>query len=501
MDAESAVSSWRKKYGEDALIQSVRSSNHQLFLALLDAGEDINSNDYLYSRDGRIPTLAVHVAAAHEDPRFLVTLLDRGAIVDDACQLNYPASDNVFRAAVRAGRWDNLNIIITAGGVNGLEDNDRIWEEWCRIAIHEAPIAGDADADGDAAHLPFLRTLFSRSWANLAALPISLPDVELMPRRRECFRFDALGAVDSESLEDMQALSNLEWLITESLSHLDDARRCSIALQLISGGADVAYYSAPDPSAAWDRRAALVAAADGNPLASVWAPLSGLPTSYYMATTPLHQCISTHNTELLRALLADGKLNPNVPEFATGMRTPLQLALAACDRGACEVLIAHGAAVDYISPIMQTTTVRFAAAARDASLLRWFLGELQARLSEDVLQELLAHKSVLGHSPLHVACLPSSPPHATASPARCSIHYALPSGRAPDAAVLQAIVNSGAGSWEDTDHQGASPAHYLAATLADGGRSADDNDCWSLILDSSLRMKNEFGFTPTQVWI
>ncbi|KAI0054633.1 ankyrin [Artomyces pyxidatus] len=484
------VSAWSEEHGGDSLNEAIRQSMFDTFMALIEAGQDINSNEYLYSRDGRMPTLPVHVAATHPDPRFLAELLARGADADDDCQIDYPNSDNVFRSAVRAAQWDNFTTVLKTGGVHGSPDPDELWSEWHRMTSRSDAFSRE---DGEA-HIAFILMIFRRPWPVSSDPPLILPKFELEHRRHNVFRFYSLASCSDEQPEDAQLLSNLDWLVSVELPHLTNTLRVDLVLRLIASGADVSYYTAPSPASVWNARAHSLPEKVHPYHDSPWQHLG--PT-YCMPTTPLHECVRAHNEDMLRALISQAGFNPNIPEFDTGALPPLFLALSLGDARMCHLLVELGADLAYETPFLRLTAIHFAASARSISLIRWLVGETLAICAADVARDLLGRTSLFGHSALHVACMPtvtqmSSPSQRTT----LSIHHALPDGTSrPSAEVLQALLEAGAGSWDLRDHQGNTPGHFLAAAVEKGG----GDGLVGMIPASAMSIENEFGETVMDI--
>ena len=234
------VSSWIKEHREDSLIQAIQTSDFRLFTSILDSGVDVNSHDYLYSRDGRLPTLPIHIAAAHPDSRFLRLLIDRGADPNDsrAYPLGvYPEFDNVFRTAVRAGLWENVDVVIDAGGVHGDIGIDLMWE------LHSQSLREEVSNIADDEVREELETFIQRV---LRMTTKQLCEHDYAPHlthnSRPPLHWNSASCSITNvhaDLETHHELTNLAWMISTSLPKLDEVRRISIIDRLLSAGADV----------------------------------------------------------------------------------------------------------------------------------------------------------------------------------------------------------------------------------------------------------------------
>lgn len=122
-----------------------------------------------------------------------------------------------------------------------------------------------------------------------------------------------------------------------------------------------------------------------------------LSSSALALSTPLHAAISNNNLDMLRALL-NRSFNPNSRAFITGSLalTPCQYAIIIGDLEAYSILTAHDKAdPGILTPIFNVHILHFATALLREDLLQ----AIQLPLSS-------APATALGHTLLHVACLP-----------------------------------------------------------------------------------------------
>ncbi|THH13997.1 hypothetical protein EW146_g6284 [Bondarzewia mesenterica] len=437
------VLSWKQMHGESVLIESIRASHYELFKALLDSGVDINSNDYLYSRDGRLPTLPIHVAAANADSRFLRTLIELGADPDDSradpCG-PYPQFDNVFRTAVRAGQWENVKFkVVDAGGVQGDIGCDRMWELHMQFLKEEIE---EDDEEIEEEIISFVNSLLHMSWNQLSCL--QPPHIDSHQRQR-CWNAIASGT-DHYDDEELHELTDLDWTIGVNLPHLDYSHRLSIIDRLLCSGANMA--------AALHRASPTL----------YTSPMSPLGPSYHTVSTPLHTCVLRGNAALLTHLISTWQFNPNIPEFSTRAYTPLFLALSRADLHMAAAVLNAGGHVDYVSPIMGVTVLHVAAATRNAEVLRWVLDQLW-NIERTAAECVYEQRSLLRHTPLHVACLPSFSSDFDVWRSE-AVRYALPSEPShpsePSQDFLDVLIAAGDGRWRwtDEDHLGCTALEY-----------------------------------------
>ncbi|KAL8862690.1 MAG: hypothetical protein Q9178_001188 [Gyalolechia marmorata] len=150
---------------------------------------------------------------------------------------------------------------------------------------------------------------------------------------------------------------------------------------IITAGADLSFWLSSPPS-----------------------PPLVLSHSALSVSSPLHVAIEERNTEMLKELLMYG-FNPNLlPLGATiGCLSPLMTALA-CEPPnleAWEILSSHGDIdMNLRSPVYQIHALHVAAAQLSVSLLQ----HLSRKLPLD-----RAGQTALGHTLLHIACLPLEP--------------------------------------------------------------------------------------------
>ncbi|TCD64915.1 hypothetical protein EIP91_003451 [Steccherinum ochraceum] len=389
---------------DDALIQAIKASNFPLFTSLLEFGVDVNSNDYLHSRDGRLPTLPIHVAAANPDPRFLQVLIERGADPDDprAYPLGvYPEFDNVFRTAVRCGLWENVDIIIDAGGYRGELDVDLMWE------LREHALKEDVgQVDDDLLRDELEAAIHCVMRMPIRELELLRPSdfVPLDHGRNDDLQWNSIASAGASSYEDIDMhheLTNFAWMVSAELSLCDEDRRISIIDRLLSRGVDVDCYTAPSYIDAWDRRVSQIRGApEGH--SSYNSPMPNLGTSYHSLTTPLHTCVLRENSRLFNHLVSKWRFNPNIPEYSTRAYPPLFLALSRSDLCMTSVILDAGGSIDFITPIMRVTALHVAAATHDADVFRWVVSKVN-QLIPGRANTLFTQCTALGHAPFHVA--------------------------------------------------------------------------------------------------
>lgn len=148
--------------------------------------------------------------------------------------------------------------------------------------------------------------------------------------------------------------------------------------QLIAGGADVSAWVGPDTK-------------------------DELPDEEYLSSsalalsTPLHAAIASYNTTMLRALLHRG-FNPNARALITGScaLTPLQYAVVLGNTEAYSILDAHDQSdKSVLTPVFKVHLLHFA------------IAHLQLHMLQMVdLPLSVAPPTALGHTLLHIACLP-----------------------------------------------------------------------------------------------
>jgi hypothetical protein len=139
-----------------------------------------------------------------------------------------------------------------------------------------------------------------------------------------------------------------------------------------------------------------------------------LPSSALALSTPLHAAIAHNNISMLRALLDRG-FNPNSRAIITGSLalTPAQYAIIIGRLEAYSILHHHDRLDrNVLTPVFRVHVLHFAAALLRIDLLR----ATELPLSS-------APATALGHTLLHVACLPHDPIEAqTSEKAEQSIH-------------------------------------------------------------------------------
>lgn len=464
---------WEKKYGERSLIESIESSNYDIFTRLLDAGTDVNQYDHIQDKSDEPPLLPIHVAAAIPDSRFLRDLIQRGADADDdrqdprSCSQNEQAFDNTFRAAVRAGAWENVKTVVDHGGVNGGFDYGDMWEVRDAALRDSISVLEDDELTEDA--LKDTKHLFAMSWEALLQLP---PPRDQVPRTQQrLWNTVSFTSNDDSDDDSLREWTNLDWIISTRLPHLDNARRQSIIDDLLLGGADYSCYTAENHTEMWNKRAALIA---DNSKASTDhhdSPIRSLGPSYHAVFTPLHTCVLRKDIPLLSHLITRWHFNPLIPEFSPRAYTPLFLALSRLDLETSDALLEVGGSDQllFISPIMHTTILHIAADTRSADVLRWALDKLNS-LDAVKAEEIFSKSSWLGHTPLHVACLPpfvdsahpSDPDESSLRPSYATNSPGAVGRRESLAAFVELVISAGNGRWhwDDKDHFGVSARHY-----------------------------------------
>ncbi|KAL8757942.1 MAG: hypothetical protein Q9199_001854 [Rusavskia elegans] len=152
-------------------------------------------------------------------------------------------------------------------------------------------------------------------------------------------------------------------------------------------------------------RAILTAGADISFwLSSPPSPPLVLSHSALSVSSPLHAAIEERNTEMLKELLMCS-FNPNLLPLGAHISclSPLMTALA-CEPPnieACEILSSEGDIdMNLRSPVYQIHALHIATAQLSVSLLQYLSGKLPLDR---------AGKTALGHTLLHVACLPLEP--------------------------------------------------------------------------------------------
>ncbi|KAL8671164.1 MAG: hypothetical protein Q9168_004341 [Polycauliona sp. 1 TL-2023] len=271
------------------------------------------------------------------------------------------------------------------------------------------------------------------------------------------------------------------------------ARKGSIeALEaILTAGADTSFWLSSPPS---------------PPLAFSLSSLS--------VSSPLHAAIEERKTKMLQELLLRG-FNPNLLplQATTSCLSPLMTALA-CDPPnieACEILLSQADIdTDLRSPVYQIHALHIAAAQLSASLFQ-FLCEGN-RMSLD-----RAGKTALGHTLLHIACLPLDPSEINQSSSliTMSIHRmrtlsrqpfsrsSRPStaSQSPQLDTVKYILSGSHCSTSEQDEFGNTPLHYLASYIHPNepliallrSSEIDTRRVWST-------SRNQWGYTPEELY-
>ncbi|KAL8806036.1 MAG: hypothetical protein Q9182_001568 [Xanthomendoza sp. 2 TL-2023] len=247
-------------------------------------------------------------------------------------------------------------------------------------------------------------------------------------------------------------------------------------------------------------------------LSSPPSPPLTLSHSALSISSPLHAAIEERNTEMLKELLSYG-FNPNLLPLAATIScfSPLMTALA-CEPPnieACEILSSLGDInMDLRSPIYRIHALHVATAQLSVSLLRY----LSEKLPLD-----RAGKTALGHTLLHIACLPLEPSeiNLSSSPITTSITRVRALSRQPlskdpdsDRTSLSSqidtvnyILSNSHCSVSEQDELGNTALHYLASY-------ADLNEPLIALLRSSENdqsnswntSRNQWGYTAEDIY-
>ncbi|KAL8805948.1 MAG: hypothetical protein Q9223_004999 [Gallowayella weberi] len=247
-------------------------------------------------------------------------------------------------------------------------------------------------------------------------------------------------------------------------------------------------------------------------LSSPPSPPLTLSHSALSVSSPLHAAIEERNTEMLKELLSYG-FNPNLlPLGATiGCLSPLMTALA-CEPPnieACEILSSLGDInMDLRSPIYRIHALHIATAQLSVSLLRYLSEKLPLGR---------AGKTALGHTLLHIACLPLelseinlSSSLITTSITRVRTLSRRPISRSPDSGrtslssqidTVNYILSNSHCSVSEQDELGNTALHYLASY-------ADLNEPLITLLRSSENdgsnswntSRNQWGQTAEEIY-
>jgi len=315
-----------------------------------------------------------------------------------------------------------------------------------------------------------MQELFGIPWYDL--LQRAPPDGTRLPNQQSLWNTIGFTSLDPSDDEILQEWTDLDWVISTQLPHLDDAHRLHVVDDLLRGGAEIACYTTRSHLEMWNRRAGLIADNGLDPADHFSSPIRSLDSSYHTVFTPLHTCVLRKNTHLLSHLITNWHFNPHIPEFLPRAYSPLFLALSRQDLETSNVLVEAGGAdqLEYISPIMHSTVLHIAADTRSTEVFNWVLAKLST-LDAANREKIFEQRSRLGHTPLHIACLPpfidfsdfSEPDHPSPRPA-----YATNSPGAvdDDQQLLQAfadlVISAGGGrwNWDDRDHLGVTVQQY-----------------------------------------
>ncbi|KAF8656857.1 hypothetical protein AX16_002404 [Volvariella volvacea WC 439] len=485
------LSGWVERYPDNPVRQAVESSNYPIFEALLAAGYDPNEVPW-YSGNIKTSKRPLHVAAANPNHLFLRKLLESGARTDVLWR-NHGEELSAFKIAMNEGQWDNAMILLTSGGnPDDSEDKEALWEQ----KLASFGLDDEENSSGS-----FFLPLFGLLDDDL--VDISLPSSYLDARKvyARTFPYDTPYYRNDYDGE----YTHLELLITTRRG-LDNERRQNLIREYIRAGGDVSRYQASSPLEVWNIRAqalhAMRAMSVDEMLGSL--PLEDLGVSYHTSLTPLHLCVITSNEELLRFLITEVHLNPDIPEFTSRGATPLLLAIRRRSMPIARALLELGASIDFTTPIMRLTALHFAASTRDVSIVRWVIEEILRQKDEESARSYLNQRTLFGHTALHLACMPSAGDLYT-DKGRVSIHYQIfeyndTNLRLELVELLQAV---GAVDWTAQDHQGNTPGHYLmmvnfdqsTAEGAENGRRLRE-----LAMQEAAGIKNEFGYTVADLW-
>lgn len=310
-------------------------------------------------------------AAAHHDPSAMEDLLQQSQHLDEQERQrviinavyfegdhNGPGWDSVLLHAISHGRTQNVAFLLEHGAdPNGIEARllDRHAERFRRFSSRFRPSSVDRDAASQVE-------------------PLTIEDMGKRSTNVAKFWYD----VNAIPLEDVPNGSKLHSLVMAA-RHAD----VEIIDMLMDAGADSSFWRWNGPDAP--------------------TLTNEITASSRTALTPLHGAVDARDTKMLMHLLQTG-FNPNGRALITGSQalTPWQHAICHNNIEAFSLLTAHPLAdTSLTTPVLGIHVLHFAVAQLRMDLIQ----AIGLPLSK-------APATALGHTLLHVACLPLDDHHA-----------------------------------------------------------------------------------------